>query len=514
LNFKARIAAYAHSFSFVGLAVATLFFAASVTPSLLPRNYIFQGLLSGFALATGYGVGVALVALYHFFEFRDPPERVQRISKWITTVAVAAVLIVCLRQLTFWQNSVRELMEMPTLQSAYPIRTAAIAVVWAAMLIVMVRLLIACCRVLAKRLNRFVPRRVSITISTIVVGLLLLLVGNGVISRGLLSAADKFFLNTDGLIDDGVEQPTSGLASGSPESFIEWELIGRRGKNFIVGGPTQEDISKFLNRDAKEPIRVYVGMRSRDTQRARAELALEELKRVGGFDRSLLIVATPTGTGWLDPAAVDTIEYLHGGDTAIVSTQYSYLPSWMTILVDPKRSIESAGVLFEVIYDYWETLPENSRPKLYLQGLSLGSLGSERSANLYKIFEDPIHGALWSGPPFPSTQWSDITAARNADSPQWLPTFESGRLVRFRNQNSSLDPDQPWGPIRNVYLQYASDPMIFFSPSLLFQKPDSRCFATSEVVSHCDVLASRIRRSDGDQCPHRIRPQLRTRRLY
>ena len=69
MNFKARLAAYANSFSFVGLAVATFFFAASLTPSLLPRKFIVQGLLSGFALAAGYGVGVALVALYHFLEF-------------------------------------------------------------------------------------------------------------------------------------------------------------------------------------------------------------------------------------------------------------------------------------------------------------------------------------------------------------------------------------------------------------------------------------------------------------
>ena len=28
-----------------------------------------------------------------------------------------------------------------------------------------------------------------------------------------------------------------------------------------------------------------------------------------------------------------------------------------------------------------------------------------------------------------------------------------------------------WGPIRNIYLQYASDPMVFFSPDLLFEEP-------------------------------------------
>ena len=472
LKFKARLAAYVNSFSFIGLAFATFCFAASVTPSLLPRNFIVQGLLSGLALAAGYGVGVALVTLHHFLEFRDPSESVQKISKWITTVVAVAVLVACLRQMTFWQNSIRELMEMPTLETAYPFRTAGIAVGCAALLVAAMRLVIACCAGLARQLNRFVPRRVSLMISIVVVCLLLLFIGNGIIARCLVSAGDEFFLHTDGLIDDGVEQPTRGLASGSSESLVGWETIGRRGKNFIVHGPNRDEISEFLDRDVVEPIRVYVGMRSRETKRERAELALEELKRAGGFDRSLLIIATPTGTGWLDPGAVDTIEYLHGGDTAIVSMQYSYLPSWLTIIVDPQRSIESADVLFEVIFDFWKSLPKNDRPKLYLFGLSLGSLGGEVSADLYKIIEDPIQGALWSGPPFPSTQWSEITAARNTDSPQWLPTFKDGRMVRFTNQFSSLDSDQPWGPIRNVYLQYASDPMVFFSPNIAFQEPN------------------------------------------
>ncbi|MFK5282147.1 alpha/beta-hydrolase family protein, partial [Lacticaseibacillus paracasei] len=91
---------------------------------------------------------------------------------------------------------------------------------------------------------------------------------------------------------------------GSNESLIAWDSIGRTGKNFISTGPTKEAIQEFLGRDAKSPIRVYAGMNCRETPRDRAELALKELIRVGGFDRSILIVATPTGTGWLDPGGV------------------------------------------------------------------------------------------------------------------------------------------------------------------------------------------------------------------
>ena len=85
---------------------------------------------------------------------------------------------------------------------------------------------------------------------------------------------------------------------------------------------------------------------------------------MGAFERSVLVVATPTGTGWLDPGAVETVEYLHGGDTAIVSMQYSYLPSWITLLVEPDRPVESARVLFDEVYSHWKTLARDERPRL------------------------------------------------------------------------------------------------------------------------------------------------------
>jgi uncharacterized membrane protein len=153
--------------------------------------------------------------------------------------------------------------------------------------------------------------------------------------------------------------------------------------------------------------------------------------------------------------------------------QYSYLPSWMTIMVDPNKSRVSAQILFKEIYNHWRTLPADDRPNLYLHGLSLGSLGSEVCADLFSLFDDPIQGALWSGPPFPSTKWSALTTDRNPDSPEWLPKFRDGSMVRFTGQENSLDQNgKRWGKMRFVYVQYASDPMTFFRPSLIFRRPE------------------------------------------
>lgn len=473
MNLADRFSQYRQSFSYVGLVFATLFFAVSVAPSLLPRPYLVQGLLSGFAIAIGYGAGTFTVWLWNWLELPSLTGKQFVIAKRIITICAAAFFLLFLWRMTEWQNSIRNLMEMQPIETAYPFRVSAIAIAFGMLLIATMRAIRRANAYLYHRLTRLLPRRIAFGLSMLLVAIALLLLVNDVFVRSLLTAADKVFLRLDLLVDDDVAQPAEAMTTGSEASLIPWDGIGRLGKMFIVGGPSKQQIGEFLGDEAKQPIRVYVGLRARETPKQRAKIALEELKRVGAFDRKILVVATPTGTGWLDEGAVDTVEYLHAGDTAIVSMQYSYLPSWITILIDPNRSRVAARALFGEVYAYWKTLPKTDRPKLYLHGLSLGSLGSETSAQLFTIFEDPIQGALWSGPPFPSTGSTAATAARNSDSAAWLPTFGDGSILRFTNQNNTLEhPQRRWGPIRCVYIQYASDPMVFFSPNLLWQKPE------------------------------------------
>ena len=450
-----------------------LLFAASLSPSLLPRHYVVQGILSGMALSVGYGVGILGVWVWQFLELPEPNEKAKVTAKRIITIAVAVTAGFFLWRSTVWQNSIRELMEMEPIVSAYPSWVAIIAVFVGVLLICVARWIIKGGQIVHSQLSRFVPRRISYFLSALIVVLLLVTIANRIVARQALYAADAVFLKIDGMVDEGIEQPTEELASGSAKSLIPWDSIGRQGKDFIVLGPSKKQIAEISGEEVKRPLRVYVGLGSRETTEERAQLALDELKRVGGFDRSVLIVATPTGTGWLDPGAVDTVEYIHGGDTAIVSMQYSYLPSWITILVEPNRSRESALTLFNEIYSHWKTLPKDSRPKLYLHGLSLGSLGSEVCADLFTLFEDPIQGALWSGPPFPSPVWAHITRQRDPDSPAWLPRYRDGEMLRFTGRKNTLNESgDRWGSMRFVYIQHASDPMIFFSPDLAYRPPD------------------------------------------
>lgn len=464
---------YGRSFSYVGLFLGTLFFAASLAPSLLPRNFVLQGLLSGVAFTTGYGLGNLFAWVWRYLELKEPSAAINRFLHPAMVAGAGFLALVFLWRASIWQNSIRNLMEMEPVANAHPWSLGLIAFVCSLILISAGRMLLWGQKLVAKKLNRLMPRRVSIILSIAVVALTVSLLAQGLVMKVALRMADQAFAKLDELVDEGIIQPSALTASGSPQSLIEWDSIGRRGKNFITTGPDLTELHQFTGRAVKQPLRVYVGVRTRKTLEERAKLALEELKRIEAFERSVLIVATPTGTGWLDPGAVDTLEYLHGGDTAIVAIQYSYLPSWMTLLLDPDRSRAAARALFKEVYEYWTTLPKDQRPKLYLHGLSLGALGSEASTQLFLILDDLVHGAVWSGPPFPSSLWAAATRSRNPGSPEWLPQIANGSMIRFTGQRNALvEPARKWGPVRIVYIQYASDPMVFFSPGMLWRKPD------------------------------------------
>ncbi|OJY36938.1 MAG: hypothetical protein BGP06_13820 [Rhizobiales bacterium 65-9] len=460
------------SFSGVGLMIGTLFFAASLTPSLIPRNFATQGVLSGCALAAGYGLGVFFRWLWRYLELPEPEGRLALRGKQVAMIGCALVAALFLWRAAGWQNSIRALMGMTPVDTAHPLEVGAIALLAFAILLLLARLFRVILQFAARRARSVAPRRVSNVVGAAIAIAVFWAAIDGVLFRFALRAADSSFRAVDALMEPDAPRPSDPNKTGSAGSLVEWADLGRMGRSFVASGPTRETLRAFLKRDAMEPLRVYVGLRSGETAEERAKLALEELKRVGGFARSSLVVIMPTGTGWIDPEGIDPLEYLHRGDVASVAIQYSYLASWLSLLTEPGYGDEAARALFKEIYGYWTTLPKDDRPKLYLYGLSLGALSSEKSSELFEVIGDPYQGVLWAGPPFPSRIWRSATDNRNPGSPAWLPRFRDGSYIRFTNQTNALgDPVAGWGPIRLVYLQYASDPITFFEIASLYRRP-------------------------------------------
>ncbi len=463
----------ARTLSGLGLTLGALFFAASLTPSLVPRTYLTQGVLAGTCFALGYGLGAGWRRLWAYLELPALPERWRRAGNAVAGAVCLAVAASFLWRAAGWQNSIRSAMAMPPVETAHPLKLCLVALATFAALLALARLFRLIAGLIAARLGRAIPPRLAKVLGLMVAAVLFWSLANGVLVRATFRVLDSSFREYDALIEPERPQPTAPGKAGSPASLVKWDELGRAGREFVATGPDAGQIGALTGRPAKEPIRVYVGLRAAETAAARAKLALEELKREGGFERSILIVITPTGTGWVDPAAMDSVEVLHDGDVASVALQYSYLSSPLSLLAQPEYGAEAAQALFAEIYGYWTSLPKDQRPRLYQHGLSLGAMNSERSAEIFTLIGDPIAGALWSGPPFESRIWRSVTDRRNAGTPQWLPQFRDGSIVRFLNQQGSPVPlNRPWGPMRIVYLQYASDPIVFFNYRDLYRRPD------------------------------------------
>ena len=71
-------------YTFTGTAVGLIFIWFSMTPSLLPRRALFQGLVSGVSGAIGYGLGVFRVWLVRYMRSKDssPPAPVGLGWRW------------------------------------------------------------------------------------------------------------------------------------------------------------------------------------------------------------------------------------------------------------------------------------------------------------------------------------------------------------------------------------------------------------------------------------------------
>jgi uncharacterized membrane protein len=277
----------------------------------------------------------------------------------------------------------------------------------------------------------------------------------------------------NGQIDESIDVPTSPLQSGSPESLIPWETLGGPGRTWIDRTPTVEELNAFSGGGAVEPIRAYVGLDSAGDNEERAQVLLDELIRMGAFERSIFVLATSTGSGGLDPRGTQTIEYIHNGDTALAGIQYSFLPSWLSFFVDQGAAQDAATTTFETIHSYWRRLDPSDRPDFYLFGVSLGSFGSEASAQSIRASGDPIDGAVWTGPTFNNDEWVQVTDTRDDGTPAWLPIYDDGSVIRFTSSENALDdPTGGWEDSRFVYIQHGSDPVSWFSPELLFNQPD------------------------------------------
>ncbi|GAB1691932.1 alpha/beta hydrolase [Krasilnikovia sp. M28-CT-15] len=460
-------------YDFVGIAGAVTLFCLSLTPSLLPRGFVLQGLISGISAAIGYGLGVLAVWLAGKLVNRPLPHAEP--YAWHVLAGLAAIAVAVMMFLgSGWQHDVYRLMGMdPPPQPGFLV-VLPIAVLTGAGLVGLMRLLRQAARAAGRLLGRWIPASTAAVIAGVVVIALALGMFNGVVLQGLFTVTDNSFKEINGETEPGVAAPQDPTRSGGPGSVVSWASLGKQGRNFVSGGPTDDQLRAFGGLGVRHPIRVYAGLDSAADSRDRAALAVQELQRTGGFDRKVLVVITTTGTGWVNEQAVEPLEYMYNGDTAMAGMQYSYLPSWISFLVDKERARAAGRDLFNAVYGVWSQLPLNRRPKLLVFGESLGSFGAESAFGGADDIRNRVNGMLLTGPPNRNELWREYVADRDPGSTEIMPVYEHGDTVRFAADPATdlAQPPDPWGNPRVVYLQHPSDPIVWWSPKLMVNRPD------------------------------------------
>lgn len=457
----------------LGLFVAALFFTASLTPSLIPREALMQGILGGVVAIIGYHIGRLIGVGWRWLGLPRLSKGLLSFLETVLLVIGVGAIVYGLLRAADWQNATRTAMNLAPLKDAQPEIILGTGLFVFFVLWLFFRTVGMLLWLVEGALMRVLPPRVAIAFGFAATVWVVWAMVDGVLLQRALSAADASFEAADVLIEPEIPQPTDPGVTGSAGSLVAWDRMGRWGRFFVTQGPTADEIAEFAGPDAMTPLRVYIGRRSAPDAQSRANLALAELIRTGGFDRSTLVVVVPVGTGWMDPGGHDTLEFITSGDVATVAVQYSYLTSALSLMVHPEYGVEQARVLFDTVYDYWTQLPPENRPRLYVHGLSQGSYNSQRTIRLYNMLADPVSGALWAGSPFLSPLWQTVREHREQGSTEWQPKFGNGSLARVITQTGKPLPGQaPWGPVRMVFLHYPSDPIVAFTFDSAFRRPD------------------------------------------
>ncbi|MEV6494855.1 alpha/beta-hydrolase N-terminal domain-containing protein, partial [Actinoplanes sp. NPDC051633] len=235
--------------SLAGCAFAIAFFCLSLTPSLLPRPVLLQGVVSGLTALLGYATGAALGALVRRFQRRAHP-RAARVGWWTLFVAGPLVSLLFLALGTRWQQELRARVGMERVLTYDILRIIGVTVLTIVVLLLIGRSLRLATRQIARVLGRFVPRPVAYAAGAIAVALLVVGFVDGFAQERLLAFADRTASLTDGGTDPEAKQPATGLRSGGPGSATTWQELGRQGRKFIGTGPTGAELSAFAGAPA------------------------------------------------------------------------------------------------------------------------------------------------------------------------------------------------------------------------------------------------------------------------
>lgn len=261
--------------------------------------------------------------------------------------------------------------------------------------------------------------------------------------------------------------PILDHVSGGTASLVPYDSMSTQGRRFVWTARTAERISEVLHEPGRDAVRVFVGLETAPTPEKRVAAALDELERLGAFERSWLLVVSPTGTGYVNYAAVGCFEFLTRGDCATVAMQYSLRPSVMSLdrLGQARRDIRQ---LLVGLHERLEARPADARPRVMLFGESLGAWASQDAflhGGTLALQDRGIERAIWIGTPHESGWKRQVFGAPRPDVDR--------RLVGEFNDLAELEEldDEAREALRYVLITHGNDGVACLGPELAVQAP-------------------------------------------
>lgn len=291
--------------------------------------------------------------------------------------------------------------------------------------------------------------------------------GAVVLYRGMVSRLAR---NNSKIESAFSSPPSNEHVSGGPNSISPYGELGLQGRRYVSEVVTPEVIEQTMGVAAiAHPIRAYIGVESEPIYATgRSELALDELERLGAFDRSYLLLVSPTGTGWVDHTMIESAEIMTRGDLATVCIQYGKAPSFLEVQGVSLGRAQFRQLVWGVKQRLAAVAPEK-RPKVLVFGESLGAWSSSdvvMHQGISGFDHYGIHRALWFGLPG-LARWSKtgMREGRNRLTPE-------GTVMPFDRfeQYQALSEDER-AKLRAVVVDHDNDPIAQMSVRMAVKRP-------------------------------------------
>ncbi|HYN74991.1 MAG TPA: alpha/beta-hydrolase family protein, partial [Candidatus Limnocylindria bacterium] len=290
----------------------------------------------------------------------------------------------------------------------------------------------------------------------------------------------------DAVLDDKAPGVwTNRFVSGDPESLVAWQTMGREGRRHVAAHVRPEPVvdvpAELQDKERPElsirtvmqeapkasPIAVFVGLDSAPTAEERVDFALAEMDRTDAWSRSLIMLISPTGTGYVNYVATACTHYMTRGDVATVTLQYSKRPSPLS-LGKVGQAKEQNRLLWLRILERVRLMAPEDRPKVVLFGESLGAHTSQAAFVGWGTLGPEALGidrALWIGTPAGSGWRKEISGAPKPGVDKSIVA-----VVNDYEQFRELG-DEAREKVRYVLLSHDNDGVTKFGPELLTQRP-------------------------------------------